>query len=197
VQNRHGGEDRKTSHLLHFRSLGQEHEGPALYRGGAERVSPILRGAHALLSLEALWKGTEEGREVLSGHFAAVCVELGKVSWKEPEELATSEEKWWHILKFGELYNDRERLPGPLAEEEGVEMVMDKVKQVNRSPRMRALMEAHEKMRRDNENFLDDAIVEAEERRNREIAKALKLEKVDAAAIARATGMSVAEIEAL
>ncbi len=138
MQNRHNGEDRKTSHppgvsekdlslmiismpgtaapLLNSR---QGHEGPALYRGGAERISPFLRRMYDLLSLEALWQGTEEGREVqeqkralllgildfeifhgsgdvkstflmrnegrevLTGHFAAICLELGKVSWKE------------------------------------------------------------------------------------------------------------------
>jgi predicted transposase/invertase (TIGR01784 family) len=43
----------------------------------------------------------EEG-EAVSGRFAAVRVELGKVTWKEPGELATSEEKWQHILKYAE-----------------------------------------------------------------------------------------------
>jgi len=88
-------------------------------------------------------------------------------------------------------------------------MVMDKVRQANRSPRMRALMEAHEKIRRDNENFLDDAIIEAEargdargeargkERRNRGNARTMKAERIDTAAIIRVTGLTAEEIEAL
>jgi hypothetical protein len=84
-------------------------------------------------------------------------------------------------------------------------MVMDKVRRANRSPRARALMEAREKIRRDNENFLDDAILLGEERgeargkdlRNRENAMAMKTRGIDCAVIADITGLSTDEIEAM
>jgi len=57
---------------------------------------------------------------------------------------------------FGERCCSMEEFSGPLEAEEGLETVMDRMRQANWIPCMHARMEAHEKIRRDNENFLDE-----------------------------------------
>jgi predicted transposase/invertase (TIGR01784 family) len=104
---------------------------------------------------------------VLAEDMRIQCYELKKLTLHDPCALGTSREKWLHLLKHSEWYYHAKGLPGPLAEEEGMEMVMERMKEVNRKPKLRTHMEAMEKLRMDNANYIHGIMEDVEEKRRK------------------------------
>ena len=140
---------------------------------------------------------------VLTGEFEAYCLELEKFNGEDPYALDRPLDRWLHLLKYSERYYTAKRLPEPLRQEEGLEMVMERMKEVNRKPKLRTRMEAIEKIRRDNANYVHDILVEVEEEmqkahdinqkareEKRQIARAMKAEGIETAVISRVTGFT-------
>jgi len=84
--------------------------------------------------------------DILELHF----IELTKFQRDKPRDLRTPFEKWLHALKFGELYQEgTEPIPEVLAEEEGLEMALESMRQACASDRVRELIELRRKAAHD------------------------------------------------
>lgn len=92
--------------------------------------------------------------DLLEVHF----IELVKFRQDKPHSLQTPFERWLHILKFGEIYESgSEPLPPELAQEEGIEMAMDRMRTAWANDDLREWIEFRDKARMDEKNRLEYA----------------------------------------
>lgn len=96
-------------------------------------------------------------------------IELAKFCGDRPRELRTPFEKWLHVLKFGELYEDRGRsIPEVLREEEGIEMAVEKTRQPSASEQVREMIEFRRKAEHDEATRLESARLDGLEKGRQE-----------------------------
>ncbi|MEW6281376.1 MAG: Rpn family recombination-promoting nuclease/putative transposase [Candidatus Eremiobacterota bacterium] len=99
--------------------------------------------------------------DILELHF----IELPKFKRDKPHELRTPFEKWLHVLKFGELYEEAPgAIPEALKQEEGIEMALDAMRKACASDEVRELIELRMKALRDEATRLEGAIERALEK---------------------------------
>lgn len=92
--------------------------------------------------------------DALELHF----IELSKFKSDKPHHLRTLFEKWLHVLKFSEFYNDeRVEIPTTLAREEGIVMAIESMREASASQQVREIMEARLKAGWDEANRLEEA----------------------------------------
>lgn len=75
-------------------------------------------------------------------------IELPKFSPDKARQLRTRFERWLYVLKFSDLYHNRE-LPENLKEEEGIQMAIDAMRKAYAQDEIRAVIEAQERDKRD------------------------------------------------
>ena len=111
-----------------------------------------------------------EWTDLVELHF----VELSKFSEDKPRNLSTPFEKWLHILKFAEFYRREDQvLPRELAEEEGIAMALDAMRDALTKEEVLIHMALRDKMARDEANSIlaarEEERAAAEERIHREV----------------------------
>ncbi|MEW6283242.1 MAG: Rpn family recombination-promoting nuclease/putative transposase [Candidatus Eremiobacterota bacterium] len=95
--------------------------------------------------------------DILELHF----IELPKFRRDKPHELRTPFEKWLHVLKFGELYEEAlGPIPEALTQEEGIEMALDSMRKACASDEVREMVEMRMKALRDEATRLEYALEE-------------------------------------
>lgn len=110
-----------------------------------------LEGLHSRYRLHDASCGREL-TDVLELHF----IELAKLRRRVPQELGTPFEKWVHVLKYGELYGEaQEPVPETLAQEEGIEMALEKMRRASASEEVRELVEMRLKASHDQATRLE------------------------------------------
>ncbi|MEW6284296.1 MAG: Rpn family recombination-promoting nuclease/putative transposase [Candidatus Eremiobacterota bacterium] len=103
------------------------------------------------------WEHRRELTDVLELHF----IELQKFRRDKPHELRTPFEKWLHVLKFGELYEEAlGPIPEALTQEEGIEMALDSMRKACASDEVREMVEMRMKALRDEATRLEHALEE-------------------------------------
>ena len=131
-----------------------------------------------------------EWTDLVELHF----VELSKFSEDKPRNLSTPFEKWLHILKFAELYLRKDQdLPAELAEEEGIAMALDAMRDALTKEEVLVHMALRDKMARDEEDSIlearEDGLEQGRKEGRREVAR-----KMLAAGIDRATVLKLADL---
>jgi len=103
-------------------------------------------------------------------------------------------ERWLYILKFADLYNDKEvPLPENLSQEEGITMALESMRRAYATDRVRALIEAREKAERDDLSRMQHSEATGKAKVGRAmLAKGLALTEV-----LELTGLSEAELTKL
>ena len=92
--------------------------------------------------------------DLLEVHF----IELVKFRQGKPHSQQTPFERWLHILKFGEIYESgSEPLPAELAQEEGIEMAIERMRTAWANDELREWIEFRDKARMDEKNRLEYA----------------------------------------
>ena len=80
-------------------------------------------------------------------------LELPKFTPHKPQQLKSRFEKWLYLLKFADLYHNRD-LPENLLEEEGIQMAIDSMRKAYARDEIRELIEAQEKAEMDESSKL-------------------------------------------
>jgi predicted transposase/invertase (TIGR01784 family) len=107
-------------------------------------------------------------------------------------------------LKFSDLYYNRE-LPKSLKEEEGIEMAIDAMRKAYAQDEIRAVIEAHEKAKRDAISRISfaerkgraEGLKEGLKEGREEVARRMLSLGLELEVISQATGLSVSELEEL
>jgi predicted transposase/invertase (TIGR01784 family) len=99
-------------------------------------------------------------------------------------------------LKFSDLYYNRE-LPNSLKEEEGIEMAIDAMRKAYAQDEIRAVIEAHEKAKRDAISRISFAERKGRAEGRAEVARRMLSLGLELEVISQATGLSVSELEGL
>ena len=149
-----------------------------------------------------LWERAQEFQ--LTQDLELHYLELPKFAPDKPRLLQSRFERWLYVLKFSDLYHNRE-LPENLKEEEGIEMAIDAMRKAYARDEIRAVIEAQEKAKRDEISRLSFAErkgrqtgrAEGREEGREEIAKRMLGLGLELAVISQATGYSKAELEGL
>lgn len=72
--------------------------------------------------------------------------------------MRTAFEKWLHVLKFSEVYGDRDsEIPRSLKDEEGIEMAVRAMRDANASDKVREMIEFRSKAEHDEATRLESA----------------------------------------
>lgn len=129
-------------------------------------------------------------------------IELPKFSADKPRNLKTRFERWLHILKFSDLYDQYHELPDTLAQEEGISMAIDSMRKAYAKDEYRELIEAREKAERDRVSGLSQARREGQREGRqegrqdtlRELASKLLGQGFEMAQVSELTGLSVEEL---
>jgi len=121
-------------------------------------------------------------------------IELPKFKKDKPKRNMSKFEKWLLALKFGEIYaNDMENLPEELKEEEEIVMALHELVRASNDDMIREILEMRSKARHDEASRLYQAEMKGKE----DVAKNLLEMDMPIEKIAKATGISVEEIEKL
>jgi len=121
-------------------------------------------------------------------------IELPKFKKDKPKRDMSKFEKWLLALKFGEIYaNDLENLPEELKEEEEIVMALHELVRASNDDMIREILEMRSKARHDEASRLYQAEMKGKE----DVAKNLLEMDMPIEKIAKATGISVEEIEKL
>lgn len=150
-------------------------------------------------------RGRRRGH-VLSDHMQIHLVELPKFTKTSVDELASPADLWLHLIRYAHEYaRGGGGLPEKLSAEEGVSMAYDKMKHAMSDEEVRAWAMLREKGQRDiassiynaEQRGLETGRQEGEVKKQQEIARSMLSEGLHVALIARTTGLSAAEVEAL
>ena len=96
-------------------------------------------------------------------HLEMHCIEINKFQVDKPHALRSPFEKWLHILKFGDTYEEGlESLPEVLSSEEGIVMALNAMQRARMSDEVREMMEIRERAAHDEATRLERAVREAE-----------------------------------
>ena len=121
-------------------------------------------------------------------------IELPKFKKDKPKRDMSKFKKWLLALKFGEIYaNDLENLPEELKEEEEIVMALHELVRASNDDMIREILEMRSKARHDEASRLYQAEMKGKE----DVAKNLLEMDMPIEKIAKATGISVEEIEKL
>ena len=125
-------------------------------------------------------------------------IELPKFKTK-PRGLQTRLEKWLHMIRFAEMYENAKSLPDELRTDEIFVRVLEELEHVNADERMRAILEQRDKEERTRITELNAAekrgLEKGREEERLDVARKMLAEGFDISLIAKMTDMSVAEIE--
>ncbi|HOY67343.1 MAG TPA: Rpn family recombination-promoting nuclease/putative transposase [Candidatus Ozemobacteraceae bacterium] len=133
-------------------------------------------------------------------------IELPKFKTK-PRGLQTRLEKWLHMIRFAEMYENAKSLPDELRTDEIFVRVLEELEHVNADERMRAILEQRDKEERTRITELNAAEKrglekgrekgreEGREEERLDVARKMLAEGFDISLIAKMTDMSIAEIE--
>jgi hypothetical protein len=137
--------------------------------------------------------GPLRARDEKNTHYN-VEVQLPKFAPDKPRLLQTRFERWLYVLKFSDLYHNRE-LPENLKEEEGIEMAIDAMRKAYAKDEIRAVIEAQEKAKRDEISRLSFAERKGREAGREEVARRMLELGIEPAVISQATGYTKEELE--
>jgi predicted transposase/invertase (TIGR01784 family) len=116
-------------------------------------------------------------------------IELLKFTPNKPHQLKTRLEKWLYLLKFADLYHNRD-LPENLVEEEGIQMAIDSMRKAYARDEVRELIEAREKAERDEMSRMAHAERKGREKGREEVARRMLAEGFSLEQIQRITEVS-------
>jgi len=133
-----------------------------------------------------------EPENVLTDHIVLHFLELPKFDITKHN---TKIQKWLTYLKSEGKEEDIMKIL--IQEDKEIEKAHNIYKKFTKDNEMLELYEAREKFRKDYNSIMANKIEEAEERRNREIAKKMKIEGDDNEKISRITGLTIEEIDKL
>lgn len=109
--------------------------------------------------------------DILELHY----IEVPKFRRDRPHELRTPFEKWLHVLKFGDVYEDRpDLLPEALKEEEGIEMALEAVRQAWATDETRELIESWRRAQHEIATRMEAARTEGREEAREEAREGLR-----------------------
>ena len=133
--------------------------------------------------------------DLLEVHF----IELVKFRQGKPHSQQIPFERWLHILKFGEVYESgSEPLPAELAQEEGIEMAIDRMRTAWANDELREWIEFRDKARMDEKNRLEYArragLAEGRLDGLREAARKMVDEGMSRDAVCRALGLAPTDL---
>lgn len=121
-------------------------------------------------------------------------IELPKFKKDKPKRDMSKFEKWLLALKFGEIYaSDMENLPEELKEEEEIVMALHELVRASNDDMIREILEMRSRARHEEASRLYQAKMKGKE----DVAKNLLEMDMPIEKIAKATGISVEEIEKL
>ena len=117
-------------------------------------------------------------------------LELPKFTPDKPQQLKSRFEKWLYLLKFADLYHNRD-LPENLLEEEGIQMAIDSMRKAYARDEIRELIEAREKAEMDESSKLayaeEKGLEQGLERGRKEVARRMLAEGFSLEQIQRIT----------
>lgn len=156
-----------------------------------------LQSRFSLLEFKQLFPLTD----LLELHY----IEFPKFQADKPRNLKTRFERWLHVLKFSDLYDQYHDLPEVLAQEEGISMAIDSMRKAYAKDEYRELIEAREKAERDRVSGLSQARREGmeigekrgEKREKLSLATRLLQDGFDKEKVSLLTGLSLEEVEQL
>ena len=123
-------------------------------------------------------------------------IELTKFAPDKARLVQTRFERWLYVLKFSDLYHNRE-LPENLKEEEGIQMAIDAMRKAYAQDEIRAVIEAQEKAKRDAVSRLSFAERKGREEGRKEVARRMLTLGLELDVITQATELSEQELAAL
>ena len=115
----------------------------------------LFPGSSELHSRFTLWEEAQQQR--LTDDLELHYIELPKFTPDKPKSVQTKFEKWLYLLKFSDLYHDRE-LPENIKDEEGIQMAIDSMRKAYARDDIRYYIEAQEKADKDRASILAAAV---------------------------------------